>query len=96
MIRKIDKYNRIGIPREIQKITGIKSGQAINIQYEDNKIVIYPQTDETIRSYIVKELKKYNEKLDIATQENNEKEIYLYMGAKIELEKCLNKYDELY
>lgn len=93
MIRKIDKYNRVGIPREIQKLIGIKSGQTIDIQYDDNKIIIYPTPNETIRSYIISELKKYNDKLDNA---NTREEQILLHGLIIELEQLLNKYDELY
>lgn len=95
MIRKIDKYNRVSIPREMQKLMGLKNGQQVDLQYENGEITI-KSTNESIRNFIVNELKKYNEKLDIATKENNEKEIYTFMGAKIELERVLNKYDELY
>lgn len=52
--------------------------------------------DKIFKQYIIDDLRKYNEKLNIATKENNEKEIYLFMGIKIELEQLLNKYDELY
>lgn len=52
--------------------------------------------DKIFKQYIIDDLQKYNEKLNIATKENSEKEIYLFMGIKIELEQLLNKYDELY
>lgn len=93
MIRKIDKYNRISIPREIQKLMGLKSGQAIDIQYDDNKIIIYSRTNETIRTFMVDELKKYQEKLNNA---NDDKSQMLLHGLIIELERLLEKYDELY
>lgn len=93
MIRKIDKYNRIGIPKEIQKLMGIKSGQTVEIKYDDNKIIIYPTTNETIRSFIITELKYYQSKLNNATDEKSQ---ILFHGLIIELERLLNKYDELY
>lgn len=96
MIKKIDKFNRITVPKDMQKLLGIKVGQSVNIEYDNDKIIIYPYLKETIRSFMTNEHKLYTDKLNEATEENNEKEIYLYMGAKIELEKCLNKYDELY
>lgn len=93
MIRKIDKYNRVSIPREMQKLMGLKSGQAIDIQYDDNKIIIYPRLNETIRTFMVDELKKYQEKLNNAT---DDKTLILLNGLIIELERLLDKYDELY
>ena len=96
MIRKIDRYNMVSIPREMQKLMGLKSGQAVDIQYDDNKIIIYPRLNETIRSFMISELKKYSKKLDEATLQNKEKEIYLFMGVKIELEQLLEEYDKLY
>lgn len=96
MIKKIDNFNRVSIPKNMQKILGIKSGQHVDMEFDDNKIIIYPYLKETIKSFMINEHKLYTEKLNKATEENNEQEIYLFMGAKIELEKCLNKYDELY
>lgn len=96
MIRKIDKFNRIAVPKDMQKLLGIKVGQPVDMQFDDDKIIIYPYLKETIRSFIANEHKLYTDKLNEATKENNEREIYLYTGAKIELEKCLSKYDELY
>lgn len=52
--------------------------------------------DKIFKQYIIDDLQKYNEKLNIATKGNNEKEIYLFMGVKIELEQLLKKYDKLY
>lgn len=96
MIRKIDKFNRIAVPKDMQKLLGVKVGQPVDMQFDNDKIIIYPYLKETIRSFMVNEHKLYTDKLNDATKENRENEIYLYMGAKIELEKCLNKYDELY
>lgn len=98
MIRKIDKYNRISIPREIQKLMGLKSGQAIDIQYDDNKIIIYPKLNETIRTFMVDELKRYQNQLDKEMLKNNPsaESITLFNGLIIELERLLDKYDKLY
>lgn len=96
MLRKIDKFNRIAVPKDMQKLLGVKVGQPVDMQFDNDKIIIYPYLKETIRSFMVNEHKLYTDKLNVATKENKENEIYLYMGAKIELEKCLNKYDELY
>lgn len=52
--------------------------------------------DKIFKQYIIDDLQKYNEKLNIATKGNSEKEIYLFMGVKIELEQLLKKYDKLY
>ena len=52
--------------------------------------------DKIFRQYIIDDLRKYNEKLNIATKGNDEKEIYLFMGVKIELEQLLKKHDKLY
>lgn len=93
MIRKIDKYNRIGIPKNMQKSMGLKCGEAVDVQFDDNKIIIYPKIGETIRSFMCDELKKYQQMLNDA---RDEKEIYLFNGLVIELERLLNKYDELY
>ena len=93
MIRKIDRYNRISIPREMQKLMGLKIGQAVDIQYDDNKIIIYPRINETIRTFMVSELKKYKEKLQDTTDDNSQ---ILFNGLIIELERLLDKYDELY
>ena len=93
MIRKIDKYNRVGIPKEMQKLMGIKSGQVVDIHYDDNKIIIYPTPNETIRTFMVTELKKYQEKLRDATDDKSQ---ILFHGLIIELEQLLDKYDELY
>ena len=95
MIRKIDKYSRISLPKDMQKLLGVDKGQPVNIDFEDGKVII-KQVTETIRTYIIKELKEYNEKLDNATEENREKEIYLYLGYKMALERVLEKYDKLY
>lgn len=92
MIKKIDKYNRLIIPKEMQKLIGVKSGQAVNIEFDNDKITI-KQTNETFRMYLVKELKKFNERLDNA---NTKEEQILFNGLLIELEQLLNKYDELY
>lgn len=92
MIKKIDKYNRLIIPKEMQKLIGVKSGQAVNIEFDNDKITI-KQTTETFRMYLVKELKKFNERLDNA---NTKEEQILFNGLLIELEQLLNKYDELY
>lgn len=98
MIRKIDKYNRVSIPREMQKLMGLKSGQAIDIQYDDNKIIIYPYLKETFRSYINTELKYYEEKLNEEMLKDNSdaESITLFNGLIIELERLLEKYDKLY
>lgn len=98
MIRKIDKYNRVSIPREMQKLMGLKSGQAIDIQYDDNKIIIYPRLNETIRTFMVSELKYYEEKLneEMLKDNSNAESITLFNGLIIELERLLDKYDKLY
>lgn len=98
MIRKIDKYNRVSIPREMQKLMGLKSGQAIDIQYDDNKIIIYPRLNETIRTFMVSELKNYEEKLneEMLKDNSNPESITLFNGLIIELERLLDKYDKLY
>lgn len=98
MIRKIDKYNRVSIPREMQKLMGLKSGQAIDIQYDDNKIIIYPYLKENFRSYINTELKYYEEKLneEMLKDNSNAESITLFNGLIIELNRLLEKYDELY
>ena len=93
MIKTIDKYNRIVIPKEMQKSMGIKCGMAVDIQYDDNKVIIYPTPTQTLRSYMNEELKRYRQMLNEA---KNEKEIYLFNGLVIELERLLSKYDELY
>jgi AbrB family looped-hinge helix DNA binding protein len=92
MIKRIDKYNRIIIPKEMQKLIGVTSGQAVNIEFDNDKITI-KQTTETFRMYLVKELKKFNQRLDNA---NTKEEQILFNGLLIELEQLLNKYDELY
>ncbi len=98
MIRKIDKYNRVSIPREMQKLMGLKSGQAIDIQYDDNKIIIYPRANETIRTFMVDELKKYLNQLneEMLKDNSNAENIILFNGLIIELNRLLDKYDELY
>lgn len=98
MIRKIDKYNRVSIPREMQKLMGLKSGQAIDIQCDDNKIIIYPRLNETIRTFMVSELKNYEEKLneEMLKDNSNAESITLFNGLIIELERLLDKYDKLY
>lgn len=98
MIKKIDKYNRVSIPREMQKLMGLKSGQAIDIQYDDNKIIIYPRANETIRTFMVDELKKYLNQLNEEMLKDNSsaENIILFNGLIIELNRLLDKYDELY
>lgn len=93
MIKTIDKYNRIVIPKEMQKQMGIKCGMVVDVQYDDNKIIIYPTPGQTIRSFMNEELKRYQQMLNEA---KDEKEIYLFNGLVIELERLLSKYDELY
>ena len=93
MIKTIDKYNRIVIPKEIQKNMGIKCGMAVDVQFDDNKVIIYPTPQKTLRSFIKDELKRYQQMLNEA---KDEKEIYLFNGLVIELERLLKKYDELY
>ena len=96
MVRKIDKYNRVTIPKDMQKLLGIKIGQPVDMEYDDNKIIIYPYQKETIRSFMIQELKLYTDMLNDATLKNEKEKICIYTGIKIELEKCLAKYDELY
>lgn len=93
MIKTIDKYNRVSIPKNMQKSMGIKCGGVVDIQFDDNKIIIYPKTGETIRNFMNDELKRYKQMLNEA---KDEKEIYLFNGLVIELERLLSKYDELY
>ena len=77
---------------------GLKSGQAIDIQYDDNKIIIYPKLNETIRTFMVDELKRYQNQLDKEMLKDNfdAESITLFNGLIIELERLLDKYDKLY
>lgn len=91
MIRKIDKYNRVGIPKHMQKSLGLKCGECVDIQFDDNKIIIYPTPKENLRSFMNDELKRYKQMLNEA---KDEKEIYLFNGLIIELYRLIEKYDE--
>lgn len=93
MIKKIDKYNRIVIPKEMQKSMGIKCGMVVDLQYDDNKIIVYPKTGETIKDFMVNELQNYKQKLKNC---NSDEQTYVFNAIIIELERLLEKYDKLY
>lgn len=94
MIKKIDKFNRITIPIEFQRKLGLKKGDIINIEFEDNKIIIL-STENELKKRIQKEIKKYTQLLNKATKENKIDEINAYMGYVMALDWVLRQEKEI-